>query len=62
MSAGSVSAKPLAAAALTISTICALLVHQLSIRLFRDLSSESLNVELLKADGHWSLATGDFQR
>jgi hypothetical protein len=35
--------------------------HQLSIRHFRDLNSELLNVEFLKADAHWSLA-GDFQR
>jgi hypothetical protein len=36
--------------------------NQLSIRHFRDLSTELLNVELLKADAHWSLAIGDFQR
>jgi hypothetical protein len=35
--------------------------HQLSIRHFRDLNSELLNVELLKADAHWRLATGDFE-
>jgi|SRR5580765_2832444 len=36
--------------------------NQLSIRYFCDLKPELLNVEFLKADAHWSLATGDFQR
>jgi len=34
--------------------------NQLCVRHFRDLGPELLQVELLKADGDWDLATGDF--